>query len=160
MAYLSTVVDFLNNEGVGHEIDETGDTVRFSFSGDTGTWMIFVHTLEESGRVAVLSIVPSLAPESVRDEVGRFLHRSNFGLVVGNFEIDMDGGEVRFRTSMDLDDLELTTAMVRNLIFGNIAVVNDYLPGLNRVIHGGLSADEAIQLLEDSQPERASENEG
>ena len=56
MAYLPVVVDFLNDEGVGHEVDQAGDSVRFSFSGDTDTWMVFVHTLTAathhvSGRV-------------------------------------------------------------------------------------------------------------
>ena len=159
MVYLQTAADFLHAEGVGFEIDEDGGTIRFSFSGDTDTWMVFVYILEESDRVAVLSIIPSLAGEAVRAEVGRLLHRINFGLVVGNFEIEIDGGEIRFRTSMDLDDVGLTTNIIRNLVFGNIAVVNDYLPAINRVLHGGMTADEAIQMLEASGQEETSENE-
>ena len=110
--------------------------------------MVYIHDLAESERVAVLSVVPTLVPGDRRGEVGNFLHRANFGLVVGNFEIDLDSGEVRFRTSLDLDGVVASHELIRNMIFGNVAVVNDYLSGLNRVIHGGLSAKEAIELVE------------
>jgi len=148
MAILSTVKSFLDGEGVGFEMSEEEGSIRFSFSGDTETWMVYIHDLEDSERLAVLSVVPTLVMESERAEVGNFIQRCNFGLVVGNFEMDLDSGEVRFRTSMDLDGITTNTDLVRNLVFGNVAVVNDYLPGLNRVIHGGLSAKEAIALVE------------
>ncbi len=148
MAILSTVQAFLDDEGVGYEVNEEDGSIRFSFSGDTETWMVYIHDLVDSERVAVLSVVPTLVTESERPEVGNFIQRCNFGLVVGNFEMDLDTGEVRFRTSMDLDGITPNTDLVRNLVFGNVAVVNDYLPALNRVIHGGLSAKEAIDLVE------------
>ncbi len=148
MSNIDVVKKFLNTEGVGFESDDELACVRFSFSGETVTWSVLVHDLAESQRLAVLSFIPSMAEEETRAQVSEFIHRCNYGLVVGNFELDVDTGEIRFRTSADLDDIEVNSALVRNLIYGNVGVVNDYLPGLNKVIHGGMDAASAIEMIE------------
>src|SRR5437868_9878284 len=45
-------------------------------------------------------------PPARRDEVARFLTRSNWELLIGSFEMDYDDGSVRFRTGVDFTHSE------------------------------------------------------
>ena len=44
----------------------------------------------------VYTILNSKAEENYYDSVGEFLHRANYGLRNGNFEMDYSDGEVRY----------------------------------------------------------------
>ena len=148
MSLLVVAANFLQAEEVHFEQNEEEHFIRFQFSGDDTSWMVVFQHLPDSQQVIVLSIAPSLVPEANRASVGEFIHRANFGMLVGNLEIDLDSGEVRFRSSVDIDDLTVDQHMIRNLIFGNIATMNIFISPLHKVLHGGLSAVDALQLID------------
>ena len=123
--------------------------VRFNFTGRDGFWVVLGSCFPEANRVIFLSILPSLVPAERRAAVGEFINRINFGLVVGNFEIDMDGGEVRFRTSMDHDDVEVSLEMIRNLLYANVYMTDAHVPVINKVAFGDLDPVAAVTLSEE-----------
>jgi len=81
--------------------------------------------------------------------VMHFLTRANYGMHVGNFEIDLDDGEVRFKTSMDVEDTEITATMCRNLVEVNLAVMGRYIEGLAAVADDGRDVVEVLAAIED-----------
>src|SRR6476660_7203299 len=60
------------------------------------------------------------------DEVARFITRANWGLSIGNFEMDYDDGHVRFKSSVDFRGLELSEALIRNTIVPAMHAVETY----------------------------------
>jgi hypothetical protein len=56
------------------------------------------------------------APAKQRQEVMEFVTRGNFDLVTGNFEFNLDDGTVRFKSSVDFTNEELTETLIRNVI--------------------------------------------
>ena len=80
--------------------------------------------------------------------MSEFLTRANYNLPVGNFEFDMDNGEIRFKTSINLGGAGLSAELFDQLVTANVAVVDQYLPGLARVIDDEMSPDAAIQEIE------------
>jgi len=56
---------------------------------------------------------------------------------------------VSFKTSMDAEGIEFTEAMVKNLVYVNVLTTDRYLPGLMRVIYGGIEPEEAIREIEE-----------
>lgn len=57
------------------------------------------------------------ATKTACSNVVEFITRANFGIIIGNFEIDLEDGFVRYKTSIDFQDDELSDALVRNVIF-------------------------------------------
>ena len=65
-------------------------------------------------------------------------------------------GELRFKTSIDVEGGQLTSTMVKNLVYTNLAVMDQYLPGLKKVIDG-MEPEKAIAEVEagDEGPEES-----
>ena len=68
-------------------------------------------------------------------------------MAVGNVEMDFSDGEVRYKTSVDLEDVEIAGRLVRNMIYTNVLTLDRYIPGLMRMLTGGVSPVEAIQEM-------------
>lgn len=77
-----------------------------------------------------------------------FVCRANYGLVNGNFELDMSDGEVRFKCFVDCDGITPTKEMVRNSIYCPYAMFKRYGAGVIDIIYGNAPAKEAIERCE------------
>jgi hypothetical protein len=88
------------------------------------------------------------APADKRSAMAEFLPRANYGLTIGNFEMDFDSGEIHYKTGIDVEGDRLSTALVRQLVYANVAIVDRYLPGIMAVIYGNVSPMEAIAQIE------------
>lgn len=118
-------------------------------AGKNGSWQGFIEPREAESQLLVRSVLALEVPESRRTEVALYLTRANFRLVIGNFEMDLDGDEVRFKTGADLADVELTEATVDHLLLAGVVTCDRYLPGLHQVLDGTDSAA-AIRAIEES----------
>jgi hypothetical protein len=87
------------------------------------------------------------ADDDVRDEVMRFATRANWDLLAGNFELDLDGGAVRFRSGVPFAGSELTEGAIRSAIGWAMSVVEAYADPLDDVIAGRADAREALEAV-------------
>jgi hypothetical protein len=111
--------------------------------GRHGRWDVAVVADDSTARLVVYSLLPNPAPPPRRPEVAEFLTRANHRLVLGNFELDLGDGEIRFKTSIDVAGDRISTALVRNLVHANVATTDAYLAGLRAVAVGEASAEQA-----------------
>lgn len=125
-----------------------GETLAIPVRGLNGRWLCYVHVLTETAQLACHSICPLAAAADKRPALAEFLTRANFGLVIGNFELDFDDGEVRFKTSVDLDGLDPSPPLVRSLVVANVAAMDRYLPGIVAVIGTDIAPAAAIAMTE------------
>jgi hypothetical protein len=105
-------------------------------SGALGRWPFYVHVIEDKDLVLLYSICPMRAPEGRRHEVSQFLTRANYGLAVGNFELDFEDGEIRYKTVLQLPGDDLDAEALRRLVRANGIAMETYLPGIGSVIAG------------------------
>lgn len=129
-------------------VDAGDGVLETAFEGTTTAWPLRVHVFEEDVRAVFVSAFPALVPEEQRVAIGEFCHRANFGLAIGNFELDVAGGEVRFRTSIDAEGTEPTAALVRNAVVANVLTMDRYVAGLLAVLDGADPVD-AIEDVEE-----------
>jgi hypothetical protein len=80
--------------------------------------------------------------------MGLFLHRANHGLNIGNFEFDINEGEVRFKTSIQISKEDFNHNLFQSLVHHNVLVVDEYLPGISNIISQNMSAEAAIMMIE------------
>ena len=80
--------------------------------------------------------------------VAEFLTRANYGLALGNFELDMEDGEINFKTILQAPATMLSTALLRPYLLVGVETINHYLPGLDWVLSGQETPAAAIKALE------------
>jgi hypothetical protein len=134
----------------GLEWSETGDdeVIRVDILGDNGSWALFIVARENDDRCTVYSQVPWETPIERRGEMSELLTRINFGLPLGNFELDFADGEIRFKTSIDVSGTRLSSELFEGLIDPNIATTDIYLPALEAVRDQRMTPQEAVEMVE------------
>jgi hypothetical protein len=105
-------------------------------AGKNGSWVAFFEPREEDVQLLVYSIIPFVIPTKRRTEAALYLTRANFGLSIGNFELDLDDGEARYKTSIDVEGARILEPLIDHLFLANILTVDRYLVGLQSVIDG------------------------
>ena len=121
--------------------------LSLTFQGKNGTWDCYAQAKEEEEQFIFYSLCPSQVPKPKRRAVGEFLSRANYGMIIGNFELDFDDGEIRYKTSMGVKNNSLDSATIKELVYTNLMMMERYLPGITSVISGKLSPIEAIRPI-------------
>ncbi len=129
---------------------EDQPAIRTGFSGDNGQWMCYAHAREETDQFVFYSVLPASAPVNKRDAAAEFITRANYGMVIGNFEMNYEDGEIRYKTSLDIEGDELSFALIKQAVYANVATVDRYLPGLMAVIFADVTPADAIAKVENS----------
>ncbi|MEX1365269.1 MAG: YbjN domain-containing protein [Nannocystaceae bacterium] len=137
------------------EEDDEGDkTLAFLLEDDQDNeWDCAVLVDDRDERLVFYSTMLEPVAPDYRPAVMEFVTRANFALPVGNFELDLEDGEICFKTSLDLEGVELHDSMSRNLIDTNLMVMGVYFEALQSVMHGKAEPVEAIAAVEDEQDE-------
>ena len=126
-----------------------GKTIlRTGFSGKNGKWTCFAQARENQQQFIFYSVCPNAAPEDKRPPAMEFITRANYGLVIGNFEMDVSDGEIRYKTSIDVEGGELNHVLIRQVVYSNVMTMNKYLPGLMSVLYANVSPEQAIHTIE------------
>lgn len=99
------VVALLRQQRVLFHEEPERSRVRFEYASPTGAWTTYAVAFEEERQLAVYGVVPVPADPPQLPALAELITRINFGLVIGNFELDYDGGEIRCKTSVDLEDV-------------------------------------------------------
>jgi hypothetical protein len=132
---LSVVERVLADRGWEYEpLAQRAGVVRFPFQGDEERWMVFVEAQEDDARVLVYSVAPFNVPEERRQAVAEYVTRANYGLEIGNLELDFADGEVRFKTSLDAKGSRLDARLVERAVVMNLHAMNTYVPGVAELV--------------------------
>lgn len=140
------VVSFLTEIGWPHEVD--GTMVRTVVRTDDQAFPCAVVVVEDLGQLVVYCVHPERAVEDRRGAVAELATRANARLTVGNLEIDLDEGQVRFRTGLAVGDSAVTDDMVKRVIYDNAASAVAYFPLVDAVVEGSMTPLEAVTSLE------------
>ncbi len=125
--------------------------LQLAFDGENGKWACYARAGADPESVGFYSICPLTVPEARRAAVMELVTRANYGLLLGNFELDLVDGEVRYKTSVGLEGAEPTAAVLRGVAYPNVLMMDRYLPAIMSVISGARSAAEAVAEIETAQ---------
>ncbi len=145
---MAQVVAFFEQDDWPFRLDEARSVLRTAFQSKQGQWQCSAHVLDERRFVVFYSTCPTNAPEERRGAVMEFVTRANYGMYIGDFELDLSDGEVRYKTSVAMADGVLTFDMMRDLVYANISTMNRYMPGLLQVMFGGVDPAKAVAEIE------------
>ena len=121
--------------------------IRTRFVGTEAAWDCRARPYDPFGQLAFESILPVTVEPERRDAVTQLLVRANWRLLTGAFQLDVDTGELVFRTMVFLSDgAELSEPLCRGLVYSNVLTVDRCLPELLAAA-GGEDAIEAFERL-------------
>lgn len=148
---------FEREEWEGQEPDE--GVFVFPFEDEFGhRWGCLAMAHEEAEQFVFYSVILEHVRMDRRAEVVAFIMRTNYGMQVGNYEMDLEDGEVRFKTSIDVEGTELTHTLINNLVNLNLMITSTYFDGLMAVMSGEKRALEVVGEFEAN--EDADDGEG
>jgi hypothetical protein len=75
-------------------------------------------------------------PPDRRSEVAAYITRTNYGLAAGNFELDFEDGELRYKTALHVHGEGLDSQVLKRVVRANGLAVETYLAGVEAVIAG------------------------
>jgi len=144
----SRLIDFMEEEDWKYEILEGETVLRFNFKGRSGRLLCYADVEESKDWLIFYSYLPVNAPPEKMAAMGEFVTRANRGMRIGNFELDFEDGEIRYKTSIDIEGGELTSKMVHNLLQANLSTMDRYFSGIMELIYSEKSPKELIQKIE------------
>ena len=123
--------------------------LRMNHWGENGRFSCQAEFNEKHQIFYFYSYFPINVPEDRQAKMAEFLTRVNYGIRIGNFEMDYENGEVRFRTSLDFEDQVLNYALISNHVYPNVWMMDRYLPGLFAVVYSEKNPEEIIKTIEE-----------
>ena len=119
-----------------YEYDEEGHffSSGINMGNILGNVKMYIYVEQASYRV--LLVLNSRVEEKYYNTVGEFLHRANFGLKNGNFEMDYNDGQIRYKTFVKFKDREISQETVEDSVMVGIAMIDRYGKGLLKLMLG------------------------
>lgn len=111
-------------------------------------WGCLLRFFEKEQLLAVYSIFSFTVPASHRGEMLAVIAYLNYDLVVGNLELDVYDGELRFKTSLDLEVTGLSHEVLVYLLQSNFAVTSRLYDTLAEVMAKSTPAQSATEAVD------------
>lgn len=116
---------------------------------------IVLFVPDDGQRVAIYCLIVEGIEARLRPAIAELTARANRGLLGGAFELDIDEGDVRFRSDLDLGvadvDEEQLSAMLAPLLEVNLETVEVYSSAIVAVLTGRAAPVDAIEVAEQAQ---------
>ena len=110
-----------------------------------GEYRAFYEITEEPAVVQFYLYAPNHVPEGRRLAVAETIVRAQNRIKsLGEIELDMGDGEIRFHGAIDTEGRRLTSKLLSKLFVGGCAVLDRYLPDIGDVVVGNASPAAAV----------------
>lgn len=143
----NAVIEFLRSENWQYTVTENPAILRMMCQGKNGQWRCYAQIKENERQFIFYSVCPIATPTEKLKAIAEYIARANYGMAIGNFELDFKDGEIRFRTSMQAQDNQLSLDSIEHLVYTNAAMMDRYLPGIIAVTED-IEPKEAIKAIE------------
>ncbi len=132
--------------------DETRTVFRFGISMNHGRCDTIIDLQTDDNHVLIYVVWPMFVPPNKRDRIADFLTRANYGIIIGNFEMDYDDGEIRYKSSFVYDsDTNLSNDVFIRYLNKSFSTFDKYLPGIISVMYAALQPSDAIAQVENTE---------
>tara|TARA_R100001463_G_scaffold53907_2_gene104922 strand:- start:298 stop:786 length:489 start_codon:yes stop_codon:yes gene_type:complete len=105
----------------------------FGFEGVNGAMFCCLQVRNNDQIMFYSTYIHAIKPDEIYKMV-EFITRENYRLVVGNFEIDVDDGELNYKTSVDMTNRDyISDEEISNLIHVNLSTMDRNIPRLDEI---------------------------
>jgi hypothetical protein len=134
-----TLRTFVTGMELQPEEELTDEVAVFRLSLDGPTPKAVARILIAGERFTVHFYFKGQVPEAARTPAAEYITRANYGLVTGNFEMDLETGTLRFKVGIDFSNAELTEPLIRNAMLSAMDNLEAFAGPLVAVLDGTLT---------------------
>ena len=127
------VIQFFRTENWEFTPTQNPSILRMACQGEISQWRCYAKVKETERQFAFYSVCPSKAPSEKLFAIAEFIARANYGVIIGNFELDFDDGEIRYKTSIDAQEIELNLDAIAQLVYTNVLMMDRYESPTNAI---------------------------
>ena len=98
--------------------------------------------------IRTYAILPNHIPERKRELVCRFITRANYDLLNGNLEMDLNDGEVRYKTYLYAKDRIPAQNEIERYIDISFLTLDRYAEGIMKILYADLDDKAAVEFVE------------
>ena len=154
MAYSQPIADMLREffavSNIGASFEEKANcgvfTLRMKLRCRLQTAQMLILVREDN--FSTLTTIPLAADENSRLAVAEYLTRVNFNMRNGNFELNMDTGEIRFKTYVHVGAGQPDLSAARLAVMLPFLMLDRFGDGLLEVLFGFKSPREAFEAVQ------------
>lgn len=131
---LRKILTYFDEQNLSYSLPEAGETVvLIGFETENIEFQCTI-TNDDEYKLLFLSFFPFKIPENRRNDISILLLKINYELFLGNFDIDFDDGEIRFKSSLFCEGMELSNATIHYIIETHIVVMETYVQTIQDAI--------------------------
>ncbi len=146
------VRDFLDEKDVHYEYDAENSVLQMGFGVKSKLKNVRVVVIVRDTAYSVLTICPLNADKDNPVEMMKYLTLANYGLMNGNFELDLSDGEIRYKTYVDADGLESVPAVIIEWsLFVGMAMMDRFGDGIAALSFGFSDAETEFKKVQEKQ---------
>jgi GTP-binding protein EngB required for normal cell division len=154
-----SVLNFFIQDDWNYKEIEPGEAISLEVEMKNSNYTCYAIVNDENKTFRFYSTSPIKIPKNKHLQIAEFLTRANYGLILGNFEMDFADGELRYKTSILVGDNELDYPVIKTIVYSSLSTMDNYFPAIMKVIYGGVSAEEAVNQIEEEQENEEEEEE-
>ena len=144
----TAMVDFFEDDKWPYTVVAGEPVLSMHFVGSNGHWVCYAQARDDQQQFVFYSVCPMAMPDFKRVAVAEFVTRANYGMIIGNFELDFNDGEVRYKTSLDVEGTYLSPPLIRQAVYANVLMMDRYLPGLLALVYNDITPADAVAQVE------------
>lgn len=143
------LVDHCLATKLNFQSDPAQKTVLFFIVGEYSLYNVIMRITRDDSVVQVLVRFPVFASDAkIRPLAAEMVTRANHGLLLGNLDIDMDDGEVRYQVGQVIPESGLDDKLLGSIVSTALGTADVYFTALMRVMFGGHTPSDAVYLAE------------
>lgn len=144
------ILNFFRKENFSFQQVSRRPILEIIFEGENGTWTCYAILREQKEQFVFYSIYPIKVPNENQIKIIEFLTRANSSMIIGNFEFDFEKKRISFKTSIDVSNDKLSFHLIKNMIYTNLFMMDEYFLGITSILNNGISPRDAIAEIESS----------
>ncbi len=149
MTPFEVLVNHFESSNFKFHADPGSQAVQFFISGDCAVYNCRIQITHDNDLIQVRVHYPvSARDHKIRPLVAEALARANHGMSIGNFDIDMDSGEISYHLGQVIGAQGLNDEIIGGVFSTAISTADRYFPAVMRVMFAGHTPADAVYLSE------------
>lgn len=151
----NAVKGYLNTRDWDYDMDDEAGCITFRMRLETVEQCAVWIQMRDDDALSVYTVFPDRVPPEKRADMAEFITRANYGLVHGNFEMDFDDGEIRYKITDSCGDTALDTRGLDRALNIGFYMLDRYAPAIFALLNDGVSPDAAVKSIENATDEES-----
>ncbi len=125
--FVQKIFDYFNKNTTNCQIVNTAFSIVFEYYYENKKWNCLLIPKEEYKQVILYIYSPKKIEKEKCMETCKEITKINYDLPIGNFELDLDNCEIRFKTYLESVNPEITDEELKLLLDANIYTINKFM---------------------------------